>query len=277
MDRIEVKGFISCHLMGGLGNQMFQISKALAEGEKHHRKVIFFLPKNKILEYLHPFSKYQTIFKSLNFSFQTKEFDKILEKSFTYQPLNPGNRNTQFWGYFQSSKHFYGLESTIASYFAIPKLIKTYLSLRYPGILEEHSLAIHIRRGDYLLYPERHSVLDLSYYYHSLQKIPMARKLYVFSDDLAWVKQHFKVDNAIFVDEKLDFMALWMMSMCHHRIISNSTFSWWADFLCQRENKITIAPSEWFGPQGENSQDIYEGHWTITKVIFTNGALVCNE
>jgi hypothetical protein len=36
-----MSNFISCNLMGGLGNQLFQAAHALAQGITHNREVVF--------------------------------------------------------------------------------------------------------------------------------------------------------------------------------------------------------------------------------------------
>ena len=52
------------------------------------------------------------------------------------------------------------------------------------------------------------------------------------------------------------------MSACKHFVISNSTFSWWAQYLSRNQDKVVVAPSRW--RNGSYTQDIYlDSGWLL--------------
>ena len=72
---------------------------------------------------------------------------------------------------------------------------------------------------------------------------------YIFSDDIAWVKENLPLQNAVYIDWNTDedsWQDMMLMSHCKHHIICNSTFSWWGAWLNPRENKTVIMPERWF-------------------------------
>ena len=71
-----------------------------------------------------------------------------------------------------------------------------------------------------------------------------------------------------------DYEELWMMSLCNHNVMSNSSFSWWGSYLNLNEDKKIFVPSTWFGPQGETYyQDVYEDNWIKIETIFDDGKI----
>ena len=74
-----------------------------------------------------------------------------------------------------------------------------------------------------------------------------------FSDDIDWVRQNIKVDVPCYYESGSDpvWEKLRLMYSCKHFIISNSSFSWWAQYLGRYSGKFVISPDHWY-----NNKDI---------------------
>jgi predicted phosphodiesterase len=68
------------------------------------------------------------------------------------------------------------------------------------------------------------------------------------------------IENKIFISGNLDYQDLYLMSMCNHNIIANSSFSWWGAWLNNHNNKKVIFPSLWFN-NGINTSEIGGENW----------------
>jgi hypothetical protein len=270
------KNICTAFLMGGLGNQMFQISNALAQSWSNNMDCVFYpssytpLQGNNTSKYL------KNIFKNLKFTNEKIDFERYNEVSWSYY-VKPKfyNKNIEFYGYYQSSKNFLDYKEKIIEYFSPTSDEIKNLRFKYPKINLSNTVSIHIRRGDYTNLPNIHPVIGESYIHKALEIAGDYSHIFIFTDDKNWVTSNLDFKNTTIVNDE-DYQELWLMSLCQNNILSNSSFSWWGSYLNRNINKKTIAPSIWFGPNGEkNYQDIYESEWNKINVKYVNGTLLC--
>ena len=93
---------------------------------------------------------------------------------------------------------------------------------------------------------------------------------FLFSDDVAWAMETFAEiakGSPVYAEEGNDNVAekLRLMSACRHFILANSTFSWWAQYLCKRPDKTVIAPNRFFSYETLRNPMIEDG-WNLVEV-----------
>jgi len=128
------------------------------------------------------------------------------------------------------------------------------------------STSLHVRRGDFLdVAPDQ--VCSERYYNNALailrERLPQDPTVFVFSDDPTWAHAHLDLPfPKVVVDingPDADYEDLRLMTLCHHNIVSNSTFSWWGAWLNQHEDKIVVGPGDPTVP--ENDSDYLAKGW----------------
>lgn len=132
-------------------------------------------------------------------------------------------------------------------------------------------MSIHVRRGDYINNPETfklHGVCGLDYYHAAIEYITKRTNtpvFYIFSDDISWAEENIKSKNQmIFVKETphgKDYFEMYLMSVCKHNIIANSSFSWWGAWLNKSPEKIVIAPKKWMNETSIDTTDLVLKNW----------------
>jgi hypothetical protein len=260
---------IYCNLKGGLGNILFQIaatkSYAIDIGvEASFPNLVQQLKLINDDSVYNPLIKhgfeYEIIFKNL--LRESPINAKIVKFPFEYIE-HKVNDNTIIDGFFQSEKYFNHNRKKILELLNIPSEIKEIIDGKYKDILNHKTVSIHIRRGDYVRHPNHHPTLDIEYYDKAVSFFGEDVNLVVFSDDIDWCKRSLKYNNnTIYIDNEKDYIELYLMSLCDHNIIANSSFSWWGAWLNKNENKMVIGPKKWFGNAIQhNTDDIIPSSW----------------
>ena len=283
-------------LIGGLGNQMFQYAagRALALRKKTTCKLdisgfasyglrqfelqrIFHCPVEVATEsdVRHVLGWYaspaiQRIAARLRMPF-LRSRELVVEPHFNYWPgINDVPQDCFLVGYWQSEKYFQDAVQEIRADFAF----KTPMSDRNAEIARQingvNAVSLHVRRGDYVSNPHTNSVhglCSLDYYRAAIRHISERIErphLFIFSDDMAWVKDQLKLGLPCqYVehnqgDESYNDMRL--MSLCRHHIIANSSFSWWGAWLNPNPHKIVVAPQNWFANNSDVG-DLFPREW----------------
>lgn len=162
--------------------------------------------------------------------------------------------NSHIYGGFQSLATVEGIIDELRAAFELKTKPSAENEIVLREIKNSNAVCLHIRRGDYKLFPQL-QVCNEKYYATAVQLAKSQLKnpvFYVFStgrEDIEWIKKHYVFDAELrYVDlDNPDYEELRLMMACKHFIISNSTFSWWAAMLSNeaKEQKKVWAPSEW--------------------------------
>jgi len=280
-------------LGGGLGNQMFQYAaaKALAvcsrtqlkldishfdrhisnETLRNYHLNVFPNIREKIaireeVDNLLPqfkFDLFNKLYKNINKRIFNFNKSYKVERNLFYSPITLNtSKKVYLDGYWQSEKYFDGIQSVIKEDFSLDHLLH-YEPLQHSiGLLQsEFSVSIHVRRGDYITNPSTnsyHGILGLDYYERAITKVISLAEgnplFFIFSDDIDWCRKNLKIPyKHIYISTGIDHHDLYLMSICKHNIIANSSFSWWAAWLNKNSSKIIVAPKRWFAAAEPNN------------------------
>ena len=284
---------ITCNLMGGLGNQIFQIFATISYAIKS-RNQFKFLNLTTLgggsTTVRHTF--WETFFSNMK-PFLISELPQpihvIREKGFPYNELSVRemvNKNVMIYGYFQSYKYFQENYSIIYRMLNIDKMkndILNNLKLSSPEYLDlENTVSMHFRIGDYIKIQEFHPLATYDFYERSLLYMQISKPNSNFT--VLYFCEDCDIDDVLMIINKLitnypmytfkrgtntleDWQQMLLMSCCHHNIIANSSFSWWAAYLNTNADKIVCYPSVWFGKVANNdTRDLCPPNWVRVNV-----------
>ncbi len=294
---------IEVNITGQLGNQLFQYACARQLQEIYGGKIVlntyelchkmphfklslddFILNQDVVIENKKPLSKVNAeqffvkvmrkFFPNLYFSINAKRGIFIWGYSRIYKEiprLKPSRRaNIVLNGFWQSENYFEN----------ISEILRKELQPKYPPIERNKelyekikdtiSVCVSIRRGDFLSpqHIKTFYVCDEDYFSRAMDRIKELLPkctFFAFSDDIAWVKDNVKFPGVVYYESGNDpvWEKLRLMSSCKHFILSNSSFSWWVQYLSNNEKKIVVAPDRWYNSGKNVRAAIYSNDWEI--------------
>jgi len=279
---------ITCNLMGGLGNQLFQIFTVISTCIRYN--VDFIFPYSDTLKigverptYWNSFFKNIKRYTANSENYNSNvfindmlyKFQVYHERSFNYREI-PKIDNIMLNGYFQSYKYFHDVQYQVFELIGIREM-QSEIFNEYPELLnEKNTISMHFRLGDYKVKQDCHPILPYEYYEKTLEMIQSDelskyRILYFCEkEDNEYVnsiidrlKLKFQVKEFIKVDDTVaDWKQMLIMSCCKINIIANSSYSWWGAYFNINHGKVVFYPSIWFGPSIQNDvSDMYPPEW----------------
>lgn len=285
--------------MGGLGNQMFQFAfgKYLAIKNNTELKfdLNFLLDRSPKTNPTFVNRDYDLSIFNINESIASKEeikklknrtdsliADKIANKllgnkksyfkenefHFSEDHLKISD-NSYIEGYWQSEKYFLAISNELRNhYFTFKSPLSEKSEILSTKIKQSNSVCINVRRGDFVTNPV-HGTMGIEYYSEGEEILLFKYKdleMFVFSDEIDWCRKNLKFKSSVtfvsheYAGEKFqDYLRL--MSTCKQFIIPNSSFAWWAVWLCLNPDKTVIAPKKWFNYEAWNTIDLIPQTW----------------
>ncbi|NWE45776.1 alpha-1,2-fucosyltransferase [Pseudomonas gingeri] len=286
---------IISHIIGGLGNQMFQYAAARALSLELDSELL--LDVSSFDSYpLHQGFELDRVFKVeaslarkedvrkvlgwqqaplINRVLKKSQFSKLRKKSLAIEPF------FQYWagihslpgscylsGYWQSELYFRKFSEVLREDFFFKSGMSRENIYFADRIHRVEAVSVHIRRGDYIN-NSIYASCSLEYYKSAIAYISSrcdSPVFFIFSDDIDWARGNLNFDAEHHYighnkgSESYNDMRL--MSCCKHHIIANSSFSWWGAWLNPSPGKIVVAPKQWF-TNGTNTQDLIPSEWVV--------------
>ena len=263
---------VTIHIMGGLGNQLFQIFTLISYSLKHKRH--FYFEQSEPARKDRPFY-WNNFLKSIApFIKDGSEVLVYREPNFHYNELPLVIKPIKFFGYFQSYKYFEENKHSIEKFIRLEEQ-RNMLKNDYDF---SNLVCLHFRVGDYVNLQQHHPLMPIEYYRKALQQLINT------TDKDNWNILYFCEDNDInYVNEKVnilktdypnlsfqkidskyqDWEQMLIMSLCQHNIIANSSFSWWGSYFNKNVEKRVFYPSKWFGYAqcNKKTEDLFPNNW----------------
>jgi hypothetical protein len=277
---------VTVMLMGGLGNQLFQLFACISYGIRTSRRII--LPYAELLttgtirptywDNLFKTIKHMTTYNNAQYTVDALSlFPSFHEDGFRFNDIPSFDvPKVQLYGYFQSPKYFQEHYDTICSLINLPAQILRVRNYYAKYFAENiHTISMHFRIGDYKNIQNYHPLMPVQYYVSALTRLRRSgtdcnvlyfceeKDLDTVSSMIAEIKSMVFGVTFVRADSTIsDWEQMLLMASCNDNIIANSTFSWWGAHLNQTPNKQVCYPNAWFGPSAKHdATDLFPAEW----------------
>jgi len=241
---------------GRLGNQLFQYASMIGLGETFGKEV--FLPKCDFSDYLENKPNIKGVSDC-----------KLVQEKYYHYDIEQFKvvGNIDIVGWLQSEKYWQHCKDKVKKALQFNAKKCNELQIYQKKFFGKQSIAISVRRGDYVDNPNYYQLGADYYYLAMMQHIPNWQdcNILIFSDDIDYCKVHFEcLPNVHFIEELTPMQQLIVGSCCDHFIIANSTFSWWLAYFGEKEHSKVIRPNYLFEGnllKQNDSKDFYPERW----------------
>ena len=196
----------------------------------------------------------------------------IFDQAFIFNPtLLKVRRHEGLEGYFQSWRYFGEVADELRQEIrSVVSPSNFYTHLQKEVARAEVSVAIHVRRGDYVS-SSYMGVVPEAYYQRALgllQELVGDFRIYLFSDDVKLLHDEGflagwrnRVRVVITPDNSRPIESLNLIAQCDHVVMANSTFSWWGAWLGERAGRHVFYPRPWLAGALVDDRDLALPTW----------------
>lgn len=197
------------------------------------------------LKTLYNYNHGETIFRNVPINNNIIFNETINESSgricdeFMINYIHNSINNIMINGYLEDVKYFENYRDDILKLFEPDNDSYNYIMNKYFKNIENYNIvSVHYRLNDFSEQPDNDYYKNACNYIIEKTTNPF---FYIFADDISMVDLSIYKDlDYKLIDKEVDYIHLWMISLCKHNIISFSTLSWWGAYLNNNDNKIVI-------------------------------------
>jgi len=255
-----------CKSNTGLGNVLFQLAFQYCVSKKYNIKPNYFhlsqfIKKlgnlgltnydTTIYRNFHNIDK-GIIASSIGLIFSEQKKAHIYDQQLISNIIKHGNKNMLIKNsYLQSHKYFHEYEDIIQDLFMPDEISLKQIYLKYHQLKETDTInvSIHIRlRWGAIRYTSNYYKDAIDFLREKYKNTNSKINFFVFSDNIHESKKILLNlnYNFIYCEDNLDYIDLWIMSLCSDNIICHSTLGWWGAYLNKDKNKSILYPSDIF-------------------------------